>query len=305
MKSALARSLAIGLATAAGCGGGSDKKAAATPDIEIPERPATPGDAMLALAPAGADAVLEVDLARLRANPVVGDLVGALSASAPSGETAAGRLDLFAGADEVLLATYDLGGQPERLMLLSGPGVSDLPDAVPLSDGAVALASEPMRARLAAVQAGTEPALASDRELLQVRALAMPERAPGASLRVTARLDFDARVAVARDLGLDEVPVSVSIWGDVVDDLAVVALVGGDGKADGAKLARDLKKVTGRLAGSLPLRAVGLGPVLKSAKIEAKGTSARLVLLIGPHRLARIAARLERHLGVAKPKEQP
>ncbi len=56
-------------AAAAGCGGKPKREAitAATP------APVAPADRMLAMLPQGAQVVVEVDLARLRGNPVLGD----------------------------------------------------------------------------------------------------------------------------------------------------------------------------------------------------------------------------------------
>src|SRR5688572_8932413 len=74
--------LAAGLA--AGCGGrgraGRGPGSSGVPpsgkaDSEVPPRAATGGDGLLGLLPAGADVVVELDMARLRDNPVVGALV--------------------------------------------------------------------------------------------------------------------------------------------------------------------------------------------------------------------------------------
>lgn len=284
--------LAVALAIAA-CGG--DGKKASKPKVEIPERAETAGDQLLRYAPAGADALLEVDFGRLRANPVIGKLVAALTGDPAA--AAGGRLDLASAADLLVIASYDIGdGDPERLVLLRGPNTARIANAVDLGDGVVALASKEMEARLGAVRAGTEAGLSADRPLLKIRALAMPEGARAAALRLSARLDFDARIAVARALELDDVPISVSVWGDVIDDLAVIALVNGVERDEGVKLARALTRVRDRLAAVPQLRRAGLGPVIRGAEIEGGGVAARLVLLIGPKRLARMAAYLERAL---------
>lgn len=287
--------LALALALAAGCGGG-DKKAA-EPALELPERAPTSGEELLALAPAGADAVLEVDFGRIRANPVVGELFAAITGGDAAALSAEGRLDLASAADLLVVASYEIGdGDPERLVLLRGPRTASIANAIDLGDGVVALADKEMEARLGAVRAGTEPKLSTDRALLKIRALAMPEGAKAAALRISARLDFDARIAVARALELDDVPISVSVWGDVIDDLAVIALVNGVSAGEGKRLATALARVRDRLAAIPQVRAAGLGPVVRGAEVSGGGVAARLVLLIGPNRLARMAAILSRAL---------
>ena len=41
-------------------------------------------------------------------------------------------------------------------------------------------------------------------------------------MRITARLPFDARVALARQTGFDAAPAQLSLWADVADDVAIV-----------------------------------------------------------------------------------
>lgn len=291
---------ACALVFLAACGGDREKRAT-EPAIEIPARAATAGDDLLKYAPAGADAVLEVDFERLRANPVVGKLFAALTAD--PAVASEGHLDLASAADLLVVASYEIGdAEPERLVLLRGPHTDRIAGAIAVADNVVALASKEMEARLGAVRAGTEPGLSADRPLLKIRALAMPEGAKTASLRMAARLDFDARIAVARALELDEVPIAVSVWGDVIDDLALIALVNGVGKNEGVKLAKALTRVRDRLAAAPQMRWTGLAPVIRGAEIDGGGVAARAVLLIGPQRLARMASVLERALDRARTK---
>jgi len=78
MKLAVAALVVAGLAI--GCGGGRGKPPALSAKLEHPE---TQAEKLLALLPPGAQLVVEVDLARLRANPVVGALVTKLVTGAP------------------------------------------------------------------------------------------------------------------------------------------------------------------------------------------------------------------------------
>ncbi|MCB9571083.1 MAG: hypothetical protein H6709_03235 [Kofleriaceae bacterium] len=77
MRLAAAALLLTSLASPVACGG-SDHGGVATPARARggPARAATAGDPLLAVLPAGPDVVVELDLARLRANAAVGALVG-------------------------------------------------------------------------------------------------------------------------------------------------------------------------------------------------------------------------------------
>src|SRR5262249_4342455 len=107
----------------------------------------------------------------------------------------------LARADSVVIAAYGLGTAEARTVMVF------------TVDGQTETAGE----------VATGPTLADDDDLLALRASAMPAKATGAVVRVAARLDFDARVAIANRLGVDSVPATASIWGDVADDLAIVA----------------------------------------------------------------------------------
>ncbi|MCB9562763.1 MAG: hypothetical protein H6708_20370 [Kofleriaceae bacterium] len=107
----------------------------------------------------------------------------------------------------------------------------------------VALAPPDWVAWLAAAAAGDVATAAGDDALRALRAAAMPARADGAALRVTARLGFDARISLAGLVGVEVAPAAVSVWGDVADDLAVVAVLDGEdaGAADAADAAASLQ----------------------------------------------------------------
>src|SRR5262245_53853887 len=78
------------------------------PGAAEPAAPQAVPERMLAMLPQGAQVVVEIDLARLRANPIVGDVVT---------RALAGRSELPAGvpapplaaADQVVLAAYGVG----------------------------------------------------------------------------------------------------------------------------------------------------------------------------------------------------
>src|SRR6185436_16906421 len=118
-------------------------------------------------------------------------------------------------------------------------------------------------------------------ELLELRRHAMPEKAPGASLRVTARLPFDARVALAHETGLDAAPAQLSAWADVVDDLALIVDcdAADPGSGDARRPYDAPRRLEAALRGALAavaeqpvIRALGLPSSLAGAKLAARGS---------------------------------
>ena len=284
---ARARGLVLGLAVAAAAGACGPTNHTSQTDVEVPGRQATAGDRILALAPAGAEAVLELDLARLRGNPTVGRLVMAV-AGAP-----AGARDLIGSADLLVVCSYRLGQEDSaQLVFAAGPRTGALAGAQPVAPDLVAIGPAPLLARVAAVRAGTEPALSTDRPLMRARALAMPEKAQGASLRMAAWLDFDARLALAQKLQLDTVPSWLSVWSDVADDFAAIALLGASDAGDARDLARAAARARDRVAKSDAVVRLGLEPVVASVPIAISNHEVKVVVVIGPRHLAHLVQRV-------------
>jgi hypothetical protein len=242
----------------------------------------------------GADLILEVNLARLRANAVVGPLLA--SVAAPE---SLNTVDLLQLAEVALLCVYDIGGAPKQLVILRAKG-GDLPGAASLGDGLYAVGDAALLARAEGLQ-GPEQSLAADPELLRLRAEVMPAKARAATLRLAARLDFDARVAIASKIAISDVPVSVAAWGDVVDDLALVAQLGTDEEADVPRLERAMAGLQKSLAANAFARYLGLSAPLRDARVTRGAQSLQVVLLLGPKRLQLVVGRLLRHLTNPKP----
>jgi hypothetical protein len=277
----------------AACGGasGGASSAAAAP-VEVPERRPTAGERVLGLAPSGADALLEIDLARLRDNPVVGPLVRWVTGDG------AGVGGLLATSDLIVIASYQVGqADAAQLVLAVGPDAAGLPGAETVAEGVVALGPPELVARAREVASGREPALAGDRRLLRARALAMPKQAEGAALRAAAHLGFEARLALARELELDAVPVWLSVWVDVADDLAAVALLGADRDAEPKALAGAATRLRERVKRTPSFRRVGLDKLAELATIDARVDDARVLLVIGPRRLGRVVRHALAQLG--------
>jgi hypothetical protein len=251
----------------AGCGGGRDAAAPTAPlETIVPWRAATAGDPVLArLAPAP-DLIVELDLARLRANPVIGELAAArLGDLEPLLDV---ELD---AASTVVLASYRVG--------------SDEAATVTIVDGEVA-AGPPELVEGAGV--------GEDRMVLRARA--MPAQAESAVLRITAALDAPAREAAVRDLGVAVAPAELSVWGDVVDDLALVAWIGAPGEVD--VVVDAVRSQLAALAGERAVGLLGLTPAVREVRIVPAADEVRLVGLIGPRRLERAATRARTYLKV-------
>jgi hypothetical protein len=306
------KALVVVLALGVACGGG-DRGGTTTPAppgaIVVPARAKTAGDPLLAVLPAGADVLVELDLGRLRANEVVGELATrwlsdeyAVRSLDPTGQLPQGPL---ARGDVVVLAGYQVGtAEAVTIGLIVGGGLTpeDLYGATDLGGGVIAVAPPAPTEWLREVAAGTRDGLDDDLELRAMRARGMPEKAEGAVARVTARLDFDARIALASQLGADVAPAIVSLWADVADDAALVAVLEAPDRDGSSKpvedLAAGLRAWFGQLANEPDFVALGLSPAIRRFQVEQKGDRIKVVALVGPRRLARVVSRAKRFLNM-------
>ena len=263
---------------------------------------------MLALLPEGAQLVVEIDLARLRANAVVGDVAGKALAQLGAdaripGVPIAVQGSPLAGADTIVMAAYGVGtAQAATLTILETK--QDLADSTRIAPDLVAIGPDDWVGQLQARAAiDAQHALAPSPELLRLRDHAMPPGATGAVLRVTARLPFDARIAFARQTGLDAAPAQLSVWGDVADDLAIVvdadAADPGDklGKDAARRLAQAFQGVLEAVAGDTTIQALGVPRSLTDARLVTQGTWVRAIVAVGPHHLGRAVERARAMLG--------
>jgi hypothetical protein len=311
----VARAAPVVLATLAiACGGDRPRVA---PRAEL--APVTPADRILAMLPQGAQVVVELDLARLRANPVVGQVVARALAERTADLPAGVPASPLAAADQVVLAAYGVGtAQAATLTVLAAP--HDIAGATKLADGFYAVGPpdwiEQVQQRVTLATTGEAKfALRAAPEILELRAHAMPANAPGASLRVTARLPFDARVALARQTGLDAAPAQLSAWGDVADDLALIvdcdAADPGNRSATGRasdapkRLAATLRGALAAVSEQPAVRALGLPSSLAGARLITRGSWVRAIVAIGPTHLQRIVERAAALLREASPPAAP
>ncbi len=271
-----------------GCGGGTSTSS--TTQV-IPERALTVGDALLTSLPAGAEILVELDLARLRANPIIGGIATDLLAAPPA---IAGAPEApIDGATAVALAAYRVG-TPAATTITVVAGGTRPSEAVDLGDGRWALALEGDVADLLAT-AGGAPSIASDAALMTVRAWAMPPAAEAASLRVAAHLTPEARTALADAHALDAAPAVVSVWGDVVDDLALVVRLADQPHRARPVWAPALGRLLARAAADPALGALGLQRPIAEAEIRREKTGVTVTVLVAPGRLRRAVERWHSH----------
>ena len=263
MKFSLLAWLVLGLVA---CGG-------APTVTELPPPTAvTVGESLFSLAPLGADLMVEVDLRRLRDNPVVGSV---LSTMAPPPSPTS--YDLLQLADAALLCVYDIGGAAKQLVILRssqelGGG------AVLLGKGLYAVGDADLVKRSEGIQSAAQT-MAADTGLLRLRAGVMPEKAESASLRLAARLDFDARVAIAAKVAVSDVPVSIAVWADVVDDLALVANLATEDEGDAPRLERAIVGLRHILAKGRLVRYLGLAKPVRDARVTRSSEGVQVVFL--------------------------
>jgi hypothetical protein len=286
------------LVASAACGGRAPQAASA----KATARPETATDRILPLLPTGAQVVVELDLARLRHNETVG-AVARRALERLGGDQHVPGLPFrvqgspIAEADAVVLATYGLGTDQATTVVVLATH-AEVAGGARVSPEIVVLAPETWvgqiqtRVALDATTPLTAPA-----ELLALRAHAMPPGASGAILRVTARLPFDARVALAREAGLEMAPAQLSVWADIADDLAIIvdadAADPGDrvGKDAARRLARALRHAFGSIAEDAVVRALGVPNSFDEAHFVSEGTWVRAIVAIGPRHLARAVER--------------
>jgi len=294
-RGAVATVIALLIAVAA-CGG---HRRAAAPVAE-PRRPATPAEHLLALLPDGAQLVVEVDLARLRANPVVGPLIARVL-----GPGGIDRLAGFADAERVAFAAYGLGTSEAATITLM-TARQPLAGTTRIADGVYAVGPTEWVAQVEARAAidASQP-LVAPRTLLDVRDHAMPPKATGASLRMTATLSFDARIALARITGIESAPAQLSVWADVADDFAIIvdAEATDPGEKSATKAVARMKTIVAsaidELARDPTIGRLGLPSSLEQARVVTRGTWVRAIVAIGPRHLQRVVDRASTVLGGA------
>src|SRR5690349_20501097 len=201
----------LSVAAAAAC---SHSQPPATP--APPPKPLVGTARVLPLLPDGAQLIVEIDLGRLRANTMVGEVATRWLAQLGGDSHVPGLPISVAGspladADAIVHAAYGVGTEHAATITVLSTK-AELAGTTRLAPDLVALGPDDWVGQVAtpAGIAATTPLVASS-ELLRLRDHAVPAGATGAVVRVTARLPFDARVAIARETGLDLAPAQLSL----------------------------------------------------------------------------------------------
>ena len=253
-----------------------------------PRAPAT-AERMLALLPDGAQIVVELDLARLRANPVVGDARDARARAARRRRAAAGAAARGAGLaarrrpTRVVLAAYGVGtAQAATVTVLAThrPRCRARRGSRPISSRSVpTTGSRQLEARAAIAR---QPARARRRPPSCSRcATTRCRRARPARRCGSPRGCRSTRASRSRARpGSTRAPAQLSLWGDVADDLAIVvdadAADPGDTQDQGRGAAGSRATVRARARGARgrcrSIRALGVPTSLADARLVAQGT---------------------------------
>jgi hypothetical protein len=298
------RAWLLGLAVAAACASGSDGAKSRAPE-PAPQstRPTTTGVELVAALPPRADAVLELDVARLRGNAAVGPLLEDLRAHRLEGsEWAQMGFDPVRDVDVVVAAAYGIGGAtPRTVFLVRGERLDasawapHIAEADALDEHTLAIGPRTLRDEVVEHVRVKAPGLLDDAQFVRLRDIAMPKRAPGAVLRLTARLGKEARIDTAGRLGLDEVPAMLSAWLDVADDAAMIMQFATDDAKQGKRLADGIERL--RRLGTLRLPAwLAAQELLSNVTTTVKDKDLRITWVVGPRRLADISAAVRAHL---------
>lgn len=248
----------------------------------------SPGVSLLAFLPPDADAVVEVDVKRLRENPVVGHLFASiLGLGTPSVVVSGGLAELIGDADVLVAAAYGIGSDDAAtLVVLRGEnfrGASlGAKNATLVDDTTIAIGSEELRKKSQAIALASEDGMFADRAFLKARDAAVPDGAPGAVMRLAARLTPRTRVAAAGRLHLDQVPSVASVWFDVADDAALVAHLVVDDAESAKQTARTVREAYSGFGKKwLPPGVL---------KVTTGARAVRVLWVVGPRRLAAWAA---------------
>lgn len=273
------RALAIA-ALCAACGG--SPRAPRRPTARPESTYGAPG--LVALVAPQAEWVLEVDLARARANGAIGETVRSFALA--TDERARGGLGLnpLLDADQAVIASFPGSDGPGILFLFRGPQVkapADRPDVSAIDATTIAIGPLGPREAARAAASGKRASLYDDADFVDLRDAVVPQGAPGATVRLTARLPFGRRIAVASQLDLDEAPPRLSAWGDVADDLVIIV------RADAER-----PDAADRLADAIDRKLqVIVRELLPGgrARVKAEGKLVRAVIEVGPHALAELS----------------
>lgn len=262
--------------------------------------PLSADERVVALLPAGAQLVIEFDMKRLRAHPLLGDLwgtvaevlktVGASKALAAPGLGT--QFDPVLDADLLVVGAYDIGSPAARTVTLSRGAVAP-PGGILVADGIYAVGPDGMVGEMIA-RAGTPGALPAAFRVL--RQAPMPAGATGAIVRATGRWPKTSATDLQGFLGTSVVPTDVALWFDAVDDAALVVHAHIDDELARSTFVSSLQGAAATLATSPWARALMLSKALAAVKVGQRDEAVVMVILVGPKRLTQVALAMRKQL---------
>ena len=215
-----------------GCGGTSRNKIHNTElKLTVPQQ-----SALLAMVPYNIDFVFAMNVKRIRTHHQLKHLwtTKALMSSNIANIT----MRNLVNADEMVMVSTSVGtGNADTLTLIRGSNVLSIPNSVRIDKRTIAIGSKQMITMIQQTINGERSSIINKRNNV---INAMLIKALNFSVYALGCFTFDARVSLVRLLDLNSVPVCLSAWRDVVDDLAIIVhLTGKD-----ALEAVELKKIS-------------------------------------------------------------
>ena len=230
---------------------------------------------LLAYVPAGAQLLVEIDVARLRANPVVGELVRLLVDAEtpvnPGVELPPGLPTSLRGVEAIVIASFLVGGADAQTLTLLRVAADSHVAGVKVGEGVVAVGPENLVANALLMGNAVRGETAAHQLSATLIAARQRIELPGtnaSALRITTTLS----PAAAAALGL---PTTLALWSDVVDDAAILISCP---RASVDALAQRLRQFS---QNSL-VRLVGLGPSLAQLRVQHTSPWSRIVVVIAP-----------------------
>lgn len=256
------------------------------PSKGIQKRQATGAETLLSLVPKGVSALLEIDLKRVRQTefftPLMNNLVGQVDGQ---------PMDAMAQGDALVIASYGVGAKAERLILIKDDA-SEKHLGQPVAPGVWGKASPTILDEVQATKAQGAGSIQNDSSMMTLRAESMPKKSTGAILRFLAHLNFDERVSLSKRFGWHDVPTKVSLWGDIIDDLAVICRLETGSVASAISLSKEIAIQKTRWGRSREIRRLGLRSEIANMNTRVDGHNVEIVFVIGPKRLQKLLKRL-------------
>ncbi len=265
-----------------------------------PARPPTwpvprvgPGQ-LLAYVPAGAQLLVEIDVARLRANPVVGELVRRLVDAEtpvnPGVPLPPGLPSSLQGIDAILIASFLVGADDAQTLTLLLHSPNQHVAGVEVGVGVIAVGPENLVAKAVVMgnaARGSPPVHQLSAALLAARQRIELPGTDAVALRITATVSPVAAAAVG-------VPTTLAVWSDVVDDAAILVSCP---RASVDALAQRLRQLSQQNL----VRLLGLAPSLAQLRVQHTAPWSRIIVVITPGPLRRAAQRALAALGTTGP----